>query len=148
MIGLKKGDIDTAARTLWGEARGEGREGMTAVMWVIRNRSRKPGWWSRHPGDGIQDDTLAAVCRDPYQFSCWNPNDPNLPRLLSADESDGTFLLAMSVVLEVLTSRVPDPTGGADHYCTKAFFRSAPAGHWCRKLTKSAEIGNHLFFKE
>ena len=27
-------DLDTLARTIWGEARGEGREGMIAVAWV------------------------------------------------------------------------------------------------------------------
>jgi hypothetical protein len=31
-------DIDTLARTIWGEARNQGREGMIAVAWVIRNR--------------------------------------------------------------------------------------------------------------
>ncbi len=30
-------------------------------------------------GDGIPDDTLAAVCREPNQFSAWNPSDLELP---------------------------------------------------------------------
>ena len=39
--------LDTLARTLWGEARGEGRAGMQAVANVIRNRAARPGWWGR-----------------------------------------------------------------------------------------------------
>lgn len=31
-------DIDVLARTIWGEARGEGLAGQIAVGWCIRNR--------------------------------------------------------------------------------------------------------------
>ena len=31
-------DRDILARTLWGEARGEGLDGQIAVAWTIRNR--------------------------------------------------------------------------------------------------------------
>ncbi|MGG6879769.1 UNVERIFIED_CONTAM: cell wall hydrolase, partial [Pseudomonas aeruginosa] len=31
--------LDTLTKTIWGEARGEGREGMIAVAWVILNRA-------------------------------------------------------------------------------------------------------------
>ena len=40
--------------------------------WVIRNRADNPRWW----GNDITD-----VCLKKYQFSCWNHNDPNYPRL-------------------------------------------------------------------
>ena len=45
-------DLDTLARTLWAEARGEGVAGMEAVAAVIMNRVNadlgnddKPDWW-------------------------------------------------------------------------------------------------------
>ncbi|PJB71692.1 MAG: hypothetical protein CO093_04590 [Alphaproteobacteria bacterium CG_4_9_14_3_um_filter_47_13] len=52
-------DIEILARTIWGEARGEGQKGMLAVASVIMNRVRCGGWW----GSTIQD-----VCRKPYQL--------------------------------------------------------------------------------
>lgn len=139
MIGLRKGDIDIAARTVWGEARGEGWGGMVAVAWVLKNRSQRR--WGR-------GNTLAQVCQQEWQFSCWNPGDPNRAKLFRADESDGTFLQALGVVLAVVLGHEPDPTGGADHYLTKAAYRNAPPEHWCRQYEQTAEIGNHLFFRE
>ncbi|WP_341913694.1 cell wall hydrolase [Ferrovibrio terrae] len=110
-------DLDTLARTLWGEARGEGRQGMIAVAWVILNRARKPCWWSRNKGDGIEDDTIEAVCRDPWQFSCWNVSDPNRAKLLAVDTADPAFRLALAVAEDALAGRLPpDPTSGACHY--------------------------------
>lgn len=49
-------DRDILARTLWGEARGEGLAGQIAVAWTIRNRvneGRAKSWW----GEGY-----AGVC--------------------------------------------------------------------------------------
>ncbi|AZD06253.1 Cell wall hydrolase [Pseudomonas chlororaphis] len=71
-------DRDLLARTLWGEARGEGLAGQIAVAWTIRNRvndGKAKSWW----GEGY-----AGVCQAPYQFSCWNKNDPNYPFLSGA----------------------------------------------------------------
>ena len=77
--------LDTLARTVWGEARGEGEAGMAAVAAVIRNRidvSAAHGgkyWWGR---DWI------SVCQARSQFSCWNPGDPNRAKLLAVDDSE------------------------------------------------------------
>ena len=38
-------DTEVFAKTLWGEARGEGIIGMLAVACVIKNRINRPGWW-------------------------------------------------------------------------------------------------------
>ena len=35
-------DVMYVAKTIWAEARGEGREGMRLVAWVIRNRVEAP----------------------------------------------------------------------------------------------------------
>jgi spore germination cell wall hydrolase CwlJ-like protein len=55
------------ARTLWAEARSQGGEGMHAVANVILNRAAQPDWWGKD---------IRSVCLAPYQFSCWNENDP------------------------------------------------------------------------
>ena len=73
-------DRDILARTLFGEARGEGLVGQIAVAWTIRNRvedGKAKSWW----GEGY-----AGVCLKPYQFSCWNQNDLNYPYLSGVKE--------------------------------------------------------------
>lgn len=111
-------DRDILARTLWGESRSEGRKGMEAVASVILNRLAKPGWWSRNRDDGVPDDTIAAVCLDPWQFSCWNKNDPNRAKMLAVTEDDAEFSMARDVAAQAIASTFPDPTGGACHYKT------------------------------
>jgi hypothetical protein len=80
--------IDTFARTIWGEARGEGCLGMEAVAYVIRNRVRNPRWWGKD---------YSSVCLAHSQFSCWNQNDPNLPKLRSVTDTDLQFKVALDV---------------------------------------------------
>ena len=73
-------DLDILARTLWGEARGESLAGQIAVAWTIRNRvndGNAKSWW----GEGY-----VGVCQKPYQFSCWNKNDPNFAYLSGAKQ--------------------------------------------------------------
>ena len=78
-------DRDILARTLWGEARGEGPAGQIAVAWTIRNRvfdGKEKSWW----GEGY-----AGVCQKPWQFSCWNRNSSDYCRATFAnDRSDLT----------------------------------------------------------
>lgn len=140
-------DLDIMALTVWAEARGESKEGQKAVAWVIRNRYENPGWWSRQRGDGIQDDTIAAVCLDPYQFSCWNPSDPNRFRLDSPKTRERPDYLAIrDLCREVLesTSHDEDPTEGSDHYCTTAIARYT---RWARGRKPVVVIGNHQFYR-
>ena len=104
-------DRDILARTLWGEARGESLAGQIAVAWTIRNRvndGKEKSWW----GEGY-----AGVCQKPYQFSCWNRNDPNFAYLSGAKPIPfREFAQAQIAADQVMACKVPDPTGGATHY--------------------------------
>lgn len=140
-------DLTTMALTVWAEARGEMPGGQRAVAWVIRNRFENPGWWSRNAGDGIPDDTIAAVCRDPFQFSCWNPADPNRFRLDNPNTQKRPDYLAIRQICEdVLNSTTADddPTSGSDHYCTIAVARNT---RWARGRKPAVVIGNHQFYR-
>ena len=139
-------DLDTMALTVWAEARGELTAGQKAVAWVIRNRWENPRWWSRQRGDGIPDDTITAVCRDPCQFSCWNPSDPQSKRLKDPATLRRIDVLRIrDICVNVLDESLDnDPSNHADHYCTKAV---APNTRWARGRTPVAEIGNHLFYR-
>lgn len=140
-MNLSARDIEIAARTVYGEARGEIEKGKIAVAWVIRNRAEHPGWWSRDPNDDITDDTIEAVCRDPRQFSCWNKDDPNREKILAVNLDSDVFRQCLALTAAVLANLVPDPTGGATHYHVDGV---EPA--WARGRDPDVTIGNHHFY--
>ena len=125
-------DLEVVAKTIWGEARGEGFTGMQAVGNVILNRSNEGGWWGSHPGD---------VCMKPEQFSCWNKNDPNYPKLLKVGNEDPAYRAAESIANSVLCNNLEDLTGGADSY--QVIGTNAV---WSRGLTPVKTIGHHEFY--
>lgn len=105
-------EVDVLARTLWGEARSEGVQGVEAVASVVLNRvnvSRKMAgyWWGN---DVIQ------VCQKAYQFSCWNKSDPQYKRVISVDTSDLHFATCVRVARRALLGLIDDQTNGATHY--------------------------------
>jgi N-acetylmuramoyl-L-alanine amidase len=140
-IGITSGfvpdDIDVMARTIMGEARGESEQGKIAVGWVILNRA-KSGKWFGGNGD------IFAVCRKPFQFSCWNIGDPNRPIIINVKASDPDFDKCLTSAKKVLSGSVADPTGEATHYF--ANYISAPA--WAQPPAKlTVKIGVHNFYK-
>ncbi|WP_219097748.1 cell wall hydrolase [Pseudomonas sp. UMAB-40] len=132
-------DIDILARTLWGEARGESQAGMEAVAWTIRNRvfdGKAKSWW----GEGY-----AGVCQKPWQFSCWNANDPNSPYLRGAKPIPaGEYKKALAAATAVVNGSVPDPTGGATHYYATTMPKPPT---WVKGATQTLKLGHHVFFK-
>jgi spore germination cell wall hydrolase CwlJ-like protein len=126
-------ELDVMARTVFGEARGEPKEGKIAVAWVIKNRADNPKWWGK---------SIVSVCQAPWQFSCWNKNDPNRAKLLAVLDSDPVFQECLEVCLGVIDGTYPDPTDGANHYHTKAV-----RPHWAMNEEPTVTIGNHLFYR-
>lgn len=122
------------ARTMYGEARGEGEAGMVAVAHVIMNRAALPRWWG---------DSIISVAMKPYQFSAWNEDDPNraiIENLLPG--YDPVFDLAYDLAGKVISGEIADPTGGATHYHT-----SSIDPHWNDDMLKTALIGAHEFYR-
>ena len=132
--------LDTLARTLWGEARGEGAAGMAAVAAVIRNRIDVS---AAHDGRYWWGNDWMSVCRARAQFSCWNPGDPNRPKLLAVDDSDPAFRLARQVAADAIAGRIEDPTFGATSY--KVASLAWPYA-WGRFRQPLVTIGNHAFY--
>jgi len=124
---------DTLARTMWGEARNQGNIGMQAVANVVMNRVANPSWWG---------DDVISVCKKPYQFSCWNESDPNLPKLMAVTFDDPQFAEASIIAGNAISGNLPDITGGADSYCV---IGTDPA--WARNIQPTATIGKHEFYK-
>lgn len=128
-------DLDTMARTVYGEAERNDLADAVAIAWVIRNRAALPNW----PG------TIKAVCRQRKQFSCWN--DPaNVERLMQA--ADRWFEKCRAVSRDVLRGMTPDPTARATHYY--ATWIKEP--RWARGHTPtySTPAGKytHLFYND
>ena len=122
----------TVAITILGEARGEGEAGMYAIGCVIEKRSTE------------RKLTLAQVCRQEWQFSCWNKGNEKyislMERILKADTKEAKYakLLARGMTAGNLDQTY---TGYANHYCTLDTHNK-----WTKKGTLVKVIGNHKFF--
>jgi N-acetylmuramoyl-L-alanine amidase len=135
-VGERARAIDTLARTLWGEARGEPRLGKEAVAAVVLNRVQR----GRPERFGA---TIEEVCRKPQQFSCWNPGDPNRELLERVDQTDEPFRECIEIAERAVSGALPDPTNGSDHYHRDEVFPD-----WSRGRLPVKTIGRHRFFND
>ena len=119
---------EIVAITILAEARGEGKSGMYAVACVISQRAKE------------RKKSAAQVCLQPWQFSCWNKNDPQRPhlkKLLRHELAPYAMMVAKNINNLDLTF-----TKQANHYHTKAV-----RPYWSKGKQPVVTIGNHLFFK-
>lgn len=140
------------ALTAWGEACGEGKKtptlrddyvSMLAVMCTARNRVEHPTRWG---GD------IRRVCLAPWQYSCWNRNDPNVLKLLLLAQDtvaawrDPEFLLALNLAEGVLNGFIKDDcTQGAQFYYALSISRPP---FWDKEpVVETVRIGQHVFGK-
>ena len=143
------------ARTLYGEARGEGPEGMEAVANVLRNRKEDTNYPSNY----------TDVIKQPKQFSIWN--DPksqiykNLEKL-KPGQGSAVFDEAYSIAGRFMDGGAPyvyDSTGSlieADHYLNPAKtakqYKSGkiPESHWSKNKNVELQgiLGSHHFYKD
>lgn len=153
-VGVTEQDLDTTARTVWGEARGELPPGRVAVAAVIVTRARlareylhrNPGK-KRHPlyGDGTLAGAATANPEAKYkQFSCWNLDDPNRAKMLAVSIDDPVYRECRAATLTALkvTGTDRDPSKGATHYYDPRVVTPS----WAKGARQVAVIGNHRFF--
>lgn len=132
-------EIDTLARTIWGEARGEDILGRVAVALVIMNRVNadlwqddKPDWWG---------ESIIGCCKKKHQFSCWNEEDVNYGLVIRVGRNDPVFPECIAIAELAGKGLLQDPTKGATHYHAVDVKPS-----WVNGQDPSAVIGNHLFY--
>ncbi|MBT4769295.1 MAG: cell wall hydrolase [Rhodospirillaceae bacterium] len=139
----KKEAVDILARTLYGEARGEGVSGLEAVASVVMNRltiaDKKAAqgarhWWGNDAGE---------ICGRPFQFSCWNEGDPNRAVIAALQPGDKLFDCCRRIARRAVNGVLEDKTRGATHYHAQGVFPS-----WARGKAPSVEIGHHLFYND
>jgi spore germination cell wall hydrolase CwlJ-like protein len=124
-------DYECLALTLHWEARGEGREGMLAVGWVVLNRRAD----SRFPS------TACAVVREGgerpgCQFSYWCDGKGDVP------PPGAPWDRAQAVAAELLMAPPHDPTDGALFYHSTSV--SVP---WTVVRERTVQIGRHIFYR-
>lgn len=136
---LQEADVDILARTLYGEARGEVVRGQEAVACVILNRVAKA---RRHGGYWWGNDVVGVCCK-PWQFSCWNQNDPNRAKILKVTRADKVFASCLRIARRALRGGLKDPTGGATHYHNEQVLPP-----WARGQVPLVTIGHHVFYKD
>jgi len=95
-------------RTLFAETRGQPIEAQVGVGSVIRKRLFDSRW----------PDTFQQVCLQPAQFSCYNPGDPNFPKLLDPEANERPEVLAQlrHVAAGIVDGLFLDNVSGANHY--------------------------------
>lgn len=106
-------ELQLLAMALFGEARGVPAQTRRAIGHVIINRVLHPGWWGRN---------LKEVILKPRQFSCFNPGDPNFPKLREPLKYEAPEVWerccrdALEVIQRLKQANLPDPVRGANHY--------------------------------
>lgn len=149
-------DLDILARTIYGEARGEGNLGMEAVGCTIINRWKSGKWFNGYDTNNDGAESIAEVCQQRvpkskwYQYSCWNEDNPGLLKMMSSDLYDShlsnCFRIALLVIVNSNDQRwqVLDKSNGATHYYSDRI--STPS--WALGKEPCQIIGHHRFFKD
>ena len=146
--------LDTTIRflgqTAFGEASGEGEDGMQAVINTAQNRVALQTWMGK---------TLIQACLKPAQYSVWNKPTPSCPnpdydRTRNVTLDDPTFQTAVRLATLAVAGNLPDITDGATSY----YREGTPVPVWIGPIKfgpnkgKAAvftrQIGHHLFFKD
>lgn len=141
------------ALTVLGEARNQPYAGKCAVAHVVRNRMDAKGL------------SVADVVLSPWQFSCWNPEDPNklfLTEVVGKQAGNvlpGVWEECCQAAEDALGSpRGDDPTGGSTHYVVEALWganaaKTKKAPWYSERCIKAGvtefmiQIGAHVFAK-
>jgi N-acetylmuramoyl-L-alanine amidase len=123
----------------WREARDQGFNGMLAVCWSVRNRVAKPGktWWG---------DDWEEVILKPWQYSSFNPNDPNATKLPGDPANDPSWANALACAERAYLGMGVDPTLGATHYYNPKVVKTSPPWVTAPKTVFKTQIGDHYFY--
>lgn len=131
-------DLEITARTAYAEASDQGWIGILAVVNVINSRAKQRG------------HTLAEVCLQALQFSCWNAlldgkNNPDRMRMARAEDDDVILVQCRAAVDKTVGSGdiLPDPTDGATSYHVVGL-----TPDWAASMVPTVVIGRHSFYKE
>lgn len=128
------------ARMIFGEARGCSDKEKIAVAYTALNRVEKKSWYGKD---------LKGVILKPWQYSCFNENDPNREKLKDPETQEPVaWKRCLEIAKGVLNKEYADPTRGATHYFNPRY--ADPYWKNSPNMTQIGQIGNskHLFLRE
>lgn len=118
-------------RTIYWEAKGEGEKGMRAVAHVVANRVRAKGF-----PDDVCGVITAGGPNAPCQFSWYCDGRDDAVR------EPAPFATAREIARQVINGESRDPTDGAT-----LFHNTTVRPYWAARTTRTAKIGNHIFYR-
>jgi len=144
------------ALTALGEARSEGREGMRAVMHVIRNRVKSGR--DKEFGIGRYENPYKSVILNPGAFSALSgfrrPNTSkekertNFKQFTKIKNNNKDYIKALQDAKAILRGELEDPTKGSLFYVNvetlESQGRQLPSH--LEKKARKIQIGNHSFY--
>ena len=125
-----------AAQTLWGEARGEGKDGIEAVASVIYRRAMRRMAEREEPW-GI---AVSKVCLAEGQFSCWKDG-----LFVQPEPTDCPAWSQCDWTARILLAEDFEPTIVATNYHADEMDPPPP---WASRMRLVGMVGNQLFYKE
>ena len=123
---------DILARVIWGEAEGEGADGMQAVGNVILNRAN------------IKDKNIPEVMFRKDQFSAIGDKD-RFNSMINLSPDNPQYIQALEISKKLLAGELDDITNGATH-----FYNPNTANmelDWIKQYPVIYKLGNHWFAK-
>ena len=127
--------VDILARVIWGEAEGEGAEGMQAVGNVIMNRVERDSKYNADAEDIVMEkDQFSAVS-----------NPERLQAMMALTEDNPEYIQALEISKKLLAGEMKDITGGATH-----FYNPNTANmdeKWINEYPVTFKLKNHWFAK-
>lgn len=131
-------DVDVLSRTIYGEAEAGNIDDAKAIASVIFNRAKYGRLWP---------NSVAEVCLQPWQFSCWNAGDPNRKRIQKAQGP--WFATCKALAQAVIDDEIPDPTRRSTHYyATYVKMPKWAKGKKPVTRVRHADGSYHLFFND
>lgn len=125
------------ALCIFREARGESLPAKAGMLAVIRNRASDPKYrWPR---------TTTGVITEPFQFSSFNPADPNAKVWPDVSLGPGGWQAWADCCDLVAAPLEADPTNGATNYEATPDGKELPA--WADPAKKTVQIGRTRFYK-
>ena len=125
---------DILARVLWGEAEGEGADGMQAVGNVIMNRVERDSKYNADAQDIIMENK---------QFSSIG-NPERLEAMMNLSKDNPEYIQALEISKKLLAGEMDDITSGATHFYNP---NTAAKHSWIDEYPVTFKLKNHWFAK-
>ncbi len=125
-------DLECLTQAAYYEARGEGRDGMQAVVQVVLNRVRHPAFPKSVCGVVFQGAGRRTGCQ--FSFTCDGSMRGRVNR--------AAWNRARDIASGALSGEVYARVGAATHFHT-----TAVAPGWRNSLIRVGQVGDHLFYR-